>query len=313
MNISLISILLFVGLALVFAAVCLLIRDLLHRRAAAVHERFASGDSGARPEIPIDAELAAARNADQSRMRWFRQMVLESGTQITADAGLLLSLAVGLLVGGAIFLWREDPLFAIIGLLVGMAVTVGFFAFRRARRRRAILIQLPEVTETLARAVRAGESLDQAMALVGSTAAEPLRGEFRRAAGQMEMGLSLEMAMRTLTRRNRLSEMRILASALMIYRRTGGDLPTTLDRLAALFRERLSSYRQFLASTAAARGGAILIALIGAFAVLFIVTVQPEYVRTMLDRPVGRLMLLASVGLLVLGSAWAFWILRPEY
>ena len=124
--------------------------------------------------------------------------------------------------------------------------------------------------ELMARAVRAGESLDQAIALAGNSGfTRGRRVPLLRS--QMKMGLSLESAIRGLVSRAPLAETRILAMTLIVQRRRGGSLPTTLERLARVFRDRSNFYRQFQAATALGRGSAVMIGWwpwVGCFVIL---------------------------------------------
>ena len=61
------------------------------------------------------------------------------------------------------FLRWEDPLPAALSALGGMAAACVVFVVLRDRRRRKLRNQLPTTAERLARAVRAGESIEQAL------------------------------------------------------------------------------------------------------------------------------------------------------
>ena len=61
----------------------------------------------------------------------------------------------------------------LLPLVVGFLVPFPYLAMRRSRRQNEIRGQLADVLELMARATRAGESLEQAIGLVGDKAAEP--------------------------------------------------------------------------------------------------------------------------------------------
>jgi tight adherence protein B len=167
--------------------------------------------------------------------------------------------------------------------------------------------------ELLARAVRAGETLDQAIALVGETTEEPLKSEFVRCSKHLDMGLSLDAAIRSLTRRAPLPETRIFAATLMVQRRAGGSLPVTLERLARVIRDRLSYQRQFRAATSAARFSMIFILLIGPLVLAYMWFFQREYVQNFVSTPQGHILMITAVILQVIGTIWVFKLLRSDY
>ena len=149
--------------------------------------------------------------------------------------------------------------------------------------------------------------------MVGNNAPKPLAAEFCRCSGQLQMGLSLSAAIRALTRRVPLAEMRILAATLMVQRQTGGNLPVTLERLAQVCRDRLSYYRQFRAATAAGRGAAILIAAISVGAAAYLLFGRPEYAQDFFEQPQGYAMLAIAIGLMIIGLTWIFKLLKVDY
>ena len=198
-------------------------------------------------------------------------------------------------------------------LAIGMLVPLVYLMVKRSRRMRAIQQQLPDVLDLLARAVRAGESLDQAIALAGREMPEPLGPEFRRCAHQLEMGLSYTGTMHSLARRVRTVELRILVTSLLVHQKTGGKLPPVLERLAGVVRDRLSYRRQFRAATASGRLSAVLIATAGPLVFLYMMTFQPDYIRGFFEQPLGWSLLAAAVGLQLLGLTWIAGLLRTDY
>jgi tight adherence protein B len=304
---ALLALLIYVAVALLVAAALLLVRDL---RAA-----------GRRPAEPAPAEpldirsllppteAAAAETRDRS---WLGRLVAETGYDLTSDIALLLAILVGLALGGALFVWRDDWLAAAAGAMLGFLLVGGVLYYLRTRRRRILAEQLPDVMELMARAVRAGESLDQAIALAGDSTLRPLAGEFRWCASQMKIGLSLETAMRRLVRRVPLLESRILAMTLAVQRQRGGNLPGTLERLARVFRDRSNLARQFRAATALGRGSTVLIALIALGLDALVVVGHTEYTASLLTSYAGRIMLVAALLLQLLGIAWLLWLFRSE-
>src|SRR4029078_9732886 len=131
----------------------------------------------------------------------------------------------------------------------GFIAPWAYFLYRRADRINRIREQLPSSMEMMSRAVRADETLDQAVDGAGRTTETPLGIEWRRAARHLDLGLSVPAAMKSMTKRAPLMQMRILSTALNVQRRTGGNLPTTLERLSHVIRDRLSYQRQFKAAT----------------------------------------------------------------
>lgn len=243
----------------------------------------------------------------------FLRLVIHSGVQQTPFEMFLLALLFGLAIGGALFVWQQNLLLASLGMLLGYAIVLVFLLYRHRRRRAELRDQLPDVMDLMARSVRAGQSLDQAVAMAGDSAPAPLGIEFRRCARQLEMGLPLDTAMRALAQRVPISEMRILGATLMVQRRTGGNLPDALERLVRVVRDRLEYQRQFRAQTAGSRFASTMIALAGPAVAAYFFIWRRDYVDVFFQSLLGNVLLATAVLLIIIGVVWVFRLTRSDY
>jgi tight adherence protein B len=256
----------------------------------------------------------AFRGSMTGRLDWrFRRLIYQSGLEISSEVAFLLMVIVGLLIGGPLFIWRDDPVTGATGMLAGMALPLSYYLYARAQRFAQIREQLPDCMDLMSRAVRAGETLDQAIQQVGRNTTAPLGVEFDRASRQLDMGLSVQSAMRALTQRAPLTEMRILATTFNVQRRSGGNLATTLDRLASVVRDRLSYQRQFMAATGGGRMATIMMALVGPAVFMYLTAFQPDYVNQFYQLPGGTFLLSVAGVLEVVGLVWIASLLRNDY
>jgi len=242
----------------------------------------------------------------------FDRLVLESGLNVTPVTAFLMFLAWGLLSGGVVLVFLDNPLGSLGAAMAAIGGMLLVLAIFRRRRMNQIRAQIPYAADLLARGVRAGESLDQAIAMVGRESAGPLGGEFQRCSRQLEMGRSMNTVMRSFTSRVRLMESRVLASPLTVHRTTGGNLAVALERMAQTIRDRTNYRRQLKASTGAARTSAFLIAFITPIVFLLLFFWQPEHFRQLLEDPLGRTLLMAALILEVVGIVWVLRLLRTD-
>ena len=151
------------------------------------------------------------------------------------------------------------------------------------------------------------------MTLVSRTTAAPLGPEFRRCAGQLDMGLSVSAAMRSLVRRAPIPEMRIFASTLIMQRRTGGNLSLMLDRLSNVIRDRINYHRTFKAATGASRVSTMMIGVAGPLVAAYMLIWQREYFNKFLETLGGQVLLGTAIGLQVIGLIWIYVLLKSDY
>tara|TARA_R110002111_G_scaffold261984_1_gene336584 strand:- start:50442 stop:51374 length:933 start_codon:yes stop_codon:yes gene_type:complete len=243
----------------------------------------------------------------------FDRLVLENGADFTPFSAFLLLVACGLAIGGAIFVYSDQPLAGIAGMMGGMFAILVILHFRRKRRMHLIQEELPEMIDLLARSTHAGASLEQAITIVSEEAKGPLSFEFRRCARQLDMNMSVPAVMKSLSNRIQLIDLKILTSTLMLYRKTGGNLPANLERMAGVIRDRINYRRQMKASTGAGRASALLMTVIAPVAFVVLIVVFPDHVSNLYTDPMGNILLLTAIVLEVTGILWVSALLRTEY
>ena len=165
----------------------------------------------------------------------------------------------------------------------------------------------------MARAVHAGESLEQAVALVSEEVSDPLGAEFGWCSRQLELGRTLSSTMQSLSGRIRLTDLRLLATVLAVHRTAGGNLAVTLERLSTVSRDRLNYLGQMRATTGAGRVSARLIAATGPLLFLFLFVTQSEHVQRFFDNPFGRTLFVTGVVLEIIGLIWITRLTRVNY
>lgn len=191
-----------------------------------------------------DLEMLAAVQAPEISQRpslrdRLVQLTNESGVDMRPSQLFMACAAAGVLVSLPFLLVGQDWL---LGSLMGLAASplpMMYLAMLRKRRREKMLEQLPEAFELMARTLRSGQTIAQAFQAVSDETTPPTSIEFGFCYEQQNLGLTPEAAMRDLSRRTGLLELKIFVMAVMIHRKTGGNLTELLDKLSKVIRERL--------------------------------------------------------------------------
>src|SRR5262249_8872282 len=152
-----------------------------------------------------------------------------------------------------LFLWRQDLALVAAGLVAGHVMPFIAYLVLRARQRQKLQQQLPDALFLLARSLRAGLSLEQAMTTVGQHGTKPLGGEFRRSPDQVRLGLPVTTALQSMADRLRLLDFNVFVTAVTLHRTMGGNLTVLLDRVATAIRDRNLFRGYFRAATALGR------------------------------------------------------------
>jgi tight adherence protein B len=242
----------------------------------------------------------------------FQAMLDRTLLNIEPLAGSGMVVLVGVVLAGIVFVWRieEDPWMALPAFIVGATATVGFLWWRNRRWRTVLRNQMPDALYLLARALRAGRSLEQAFQLVGDQGVAPLSREFARMHRQMELGLGLTPVLEITARRVDVVDFNVFAAVLAMHRPTGGNLPTILDRLAAATRERIQFEGQFRAATTMGRVSAGFILLMVGVIMCYFFFVDREVAVHFFDTTTGVMLFAVAATLEVIGGALLFYLLR---
>lgn len=220
-------------------------------------------------------------------------------------AKLRRDLAVGLLgaLGGFVVVMAcvgSLPL-ALAGMGVGVLAPRWYESRRKAAREAAFSRQLEGAVSLMASVLRAGGSLEQAVARVAERYGEPLGPEFARALKEARAGRPCAEAVAAIEERVPIPEMRVLAVAVAVCSRTGGDLASLMDRTAEAVRSRRQVAQMFRAYTAQGRLQATAIGL-APLAVLGVLRLLvPSMLDPLLRTPFGQVVLYACFAWIALG------------
>lgn len=312
-SITVISLFCFVAISGLTATILLALRDL--RATSASPSGAVSVGPPARSRLRrtvtvFDEEPAKTLSGrfDQT----FNRLVLESGWDINPQTAFLFLVACGLLLGGGVLNTVGNPVSGMAGFVIGVVAGVVILIVRRNRRMVRIQEELPNVMDLMARAVRAGRSIDQAIALLGQECAGEMGREFARCSGQLEMGRSMSAVMMSLARRVRLVDVKLIALTLIVHRKSGGNLALTLERMSMVIRDRLTARRQMRAATGAGRSSTILIATVSPIAYLIMFAIAPEHMEVLYTDSLGRMLLGAAIVLELVGIVWVATLLRQD-
>jgi tight adherence protein B len=170
----------------------------------------------------------------------------------------------------------------------------------QARRERAVAGQMHLVAAELAAHVRAGRTLAQAIGDVTEDVPEPARSELTAAAAAIRLGMPPTEALAGLRGG---ADASVLASAVAVQLRVGGDLATLLDGLAEALVERDALRRAAEVATAQARATARMVAAMPLVSVLGLALVDSSALAALLASPLGLGSLAASAAASVAGLA----------
>lgn len=261
-----------------------------------VYEQAAAG------VVDPDAGMSAANQ--------IRQMLLQAGLQMRLQQLLLLSLILTVGTGSVVGYFSPWPwVFLPVSLVAGLIPVVVIRLVRNFRRNK-LKKQLPEAFEMMARVLRAGQTISQAMRGVAEQFPSPIAEEFSLCWEQQNLGLSPEASFRELGRRTGLLEIKIFVVALSIHRQTGGNLSALLMKLSNVIRERMKLEDKVGALTAEGKMQAYVLLGMPFIVSAMVYFLHPTYFEPILAYPQIFVFMLV---MLVVGWAWMQKIIHFDF
>jgi tight adherence protein B len=188
-----------------------------------------------------------------------------------------------------------------VGLVLGFA-PIWFAMHKRKARFNKFLAALPEALDMMVSALRAGHSLIAAMGLVARECPPPVCTEFKSCFEEQNYGLELKTALDNLLARVPLQDLRIVATAIMIQKESGGNLAEVLDKTAHVIRERFRLKRQIGVHTAQGRLTGWILTALPVFLGIALYFMNPDMMSLLWTRPIGVKLLWTGCGMIVVGG-----------
>ena len=229
---------------------------------------------------------------------------LLSQAELTWSPGRLMIVCAACFILPAYSLYQyfPNPFVALgVGGLLGFA-PFGFVLFKRGRRFSSFEKGLPEALDLMVSGLRAGHSLLAAMALVARECADPIGTEFKICFEEENYGLEMKEALENLLTRVPLQDLKIVSTAIMIQKESGGNLAEVLDKASYIIRDRFRLKKQIMVHTAAGRMTGLILSLLPVVLGIAIYFVDPSMISILWHRSIGIKMLWGSAGLTLLGG-----------
>ncbi len=231
-----------------------------------------------------------------------RRLLFQANVKWTVG-GLVLFCCIAAVVPAYLVYFRTGalPAAVLVGLVTGSA-PFGYVWQMRKKRMNKFEQGLPEALELIVSALRVGHSLNAAMGLVSRECPEPVGGEFRLTFDEMNYGLELKSALDNLVTRIPIQDVKIVSTAILIQRESGGNLAEVLEKTSTVIRERFRLKRQVLTHTAQGRLTGWILTLLPVVLGGILYMVNPDLMSNLWKKELGIKLLYAASGMIVIGG-----------
>lgn len=179
------------------------------------------------------------------------------------------------------------------------------FLLRKNKMKQRLVEQLPEICRTLANATRSGMTLTQGINMIAQEAAEPAKGEFRRLAQEISLGIDFNTALKAMEKRIQSREFQLFVATLLIQKKAGGNLYSVLDEMGQTLEDRKILLQEIKTMTAEQRYVSYMVPVLPIFLVLMMNNVIDGFIDPLFSG-IGIILLLFFLG----GTVLTFILVR---
>ncbi|MEG1547266.1 MAG: type II secretion system F family protein [Clostridia bacterium] len=224
-----------------------------------------------------------------------------AGIALRAEEFISIWVIVSALIPTLALFLGAPATFAVGMVALGAAAPIGIVKFKRNKMLSLFGKQLTDALTIICNALRAGLSFQTAMQTISTEMEEPISKEFGRVYRECQMGMPLETSLNRMVRRTGNQDLELVCSAVIIQRQIGGNLAQIIENISGTINQRIQLRGEIKAMTAS---GSMSGYIIGALPVLLLVALMllnPGYVNVFFVTQAGRVMLVISVVLEVIG------------
>ncbi len=265
-------------------------------------QRADSSSGGALPlsaRMPDEHSRLIIRNV--RILSFLRKLIAQSHVAISLKA--LFRLMFASACAACAISWYFAITFPIASALAATAsaLPIIYLYHRRKKWLAAFNAVLPECIDTFSRSLKAGQSIIGSFDIVAQQTPAPANAVFADVFKKQRYGLPLREGLNQMIDQVPSIDLKIMVTAILVQREAGGNLPSVLDRLSAVIRDRVRIRREIRSQTAQGRLTGWILGLLPPFVMLGLNWISPNYSTAFFHDPAGRYMLYTCIVLLLAG------------
>ncbi|MCP1198763.1 type II secretion system F family protein [Notoacmeibacter sp. MSK16QG-6] len=248
-------------------------------------------------------EKNKAKGVGNKKKPPLKQMMKQAGITTSLMTMHVVSVTIGIVLAGLIYLFQIMPTFLLPGVLLaaGLGLPRWYVSWQRNRRIRQFLDRFADALEVIGRGVRSGLPLPDCVHLIAAEAPEPVRGEFRRVIERMNVGLSLPEAIAKMPETMPCPEANFFGIVIQIQAQAGGNLSEAIGNLATVLRDRKKMKAKVKALSMEAKASAYIIGSLPIIVAGLIFVISPGYIMPLFTDPTGHIALAVAAVLMAMG------------
>lgn len=207
-------------------------------------------------------------------------------------------MVVGFIIGIMFFGYVVTGIFTILGFFAP-SLLVRYYSRRRIRKFNE---QLVDALQNMSNALKAGLSLQQAMATVAQDFPPPISQEFGLALREIKLGVSLEDALNNMSERVKCEDLDLFITSTNIAKTMGGNLAEMFENIANTIRQRFKIEGRIKALTAQGKLQGFIIGIMPIVIWFVLDWLRPDLMEPMLKHWFGYALIFAILVMELIGA-----------
>ncbi|MDI6827498.1 MAG: type II secretion system F family protein, partial [Armatimonadota bacterium] len=180
----------------------------------------------------------------------------------------------------AVIIARSIIVYAIFAIL-GVGIPIVVVKVLQQKRKALFDAQIVDALVLIASSIRSGFSFLRAMQMVAQEMPPPIATEFERVINEVNIGRSMEDALKMSVQRVKSYDFDLVVTAVLIHLQIGGNLADILETIAETIRERMRIAGEIRTLTAEGRISGVALVLIPIFLGVLLSLINPSYMSTL--------------------------------
>lgn len=229
-------------------------------------------------------------------------LLSQAGLKWTKKTFYIFSTLSGIVFFVLLFILKPSMIIGGAGFLIGFfGFPRWFIAFRRKRRLKQFIDELPNAVDIIVRGIRSGLPLGDCLRIIANEAREPVKSEFRQIIEAQHLGIPVGEACQKLYERIPAQEANFFGIVIMIQQKAGGNLSETLGGLSKVLRERKKMRAKINAVSMEAKASAGIIGSLPVIVTLLVYATSPNYIMILFNTMVGNIIVFGSLVYMLIG------------
>lgn len=186
-------------------------------------------------------------------------------------------------------------------VIVGAVAPIFFVKLKRRKRLAKFDKQLIDALGVICNSLRAGVSFQTAMNTISIEMEDPIAREFGRVYRECQMGMPMETSFNRMVARTGNRDLELICSAVIIQKQIGGNLAEVLENISSTISERVKLRGEIKTMTSSGSLSGYIIGALPIFMLVMLMFINPTYVNMFFETSTGRIMLIISAALEIVG------------